>query len=99
MIIECTDPGHGTDERTGAVVCPDPDCLVAAVHSGPDPMDRLPAVRPDWILESPDHLDRFEVEALAVLGDCGLVPQIVAPGEEDREADYVPFTPAVRRVG
>ena len=27
------------------------------------------------------------------------VDRLVAPGEDDREADYVPFAPAIRRVG
>ncbi|WP_101650323.1 hypothetical protein [Brevibacterium ihuae] len=98
MIIECTHPGHGIDPA-GVVSCPDPECLVAAVHSGPDPMSRLPDRRPEWILACPDRLDHAEVEALAILGDAGLVPQIVAPDHADRDLDYVPFAPAVRRVG
>lgn len=99
MIIECRHPDHRIDERTGGVVCPDPECLVAAAHSFEDPMSRLPERRPEWILESTGRLDHAEVEALAILGDCGLVPQIVAPSAEDRRTEYVPFVPAVHRAG
>lgn len=75
MLIECRQPDHRIDAASGAVVCSDPECLVAAVHGLPpvaDPMSRLPEDRPDWILRSPARLDAREVEALAVLGDAGL---------------------------
>ncbi|GAA4285580.1 hypothetical protein GCM10022261_31110 [Brevibacterium daeguense] len=99
MFIECTNPEHRIDARTGNIVCGDPECLVAASHALPDPMDRLPPTPPEWILSSPGRLDHSEVEALAVLGDFGLVPQIVAPDIVDADVDYVPWSPIMHRAG
>ncbi|WAL40747.1 hypothetical protein BRM1_02420 [Brevibacterium sp. BRM-1] len=101
MIIECTHPDHAVDPATGRTACPDPDCLVAAADGGFDPMDRLPAARPEWILASPDRLDAREVEALAVLGDAGLVPQVVGLEAGPAGAEPIGFTPArrLRRAG
>ncbi len=103
MIIECTHPDHHVDAASGVVSCPDPNCLVAAASTGFDPMSRLPGQRPDWILDCPDRLDAREVEALAVLGDAGLVPQIVELDGADHEDAAVPYLPAqvpgARRVG
>lgn len=96
MIIECTNPRHTADERTGAVSCPDPDCIVAAAGRR-SPMDRLPSERPEWLLECPHPLDHEEVEALALLGDYGLIPQIVEPELGDAPIDYVPWTSGARR--
>ena len=86
MIVECIHPDHFVD-ADGRIDCPAPNCLAAAIDRSnaarqPNPMDRLPARRPDWILSSPDLLEECEVEALAILGDAGLVPQIVSPGPD-----------------
>lgn len=102
MLIECQQPDHRIDEASGAVVCSDPECLVAAVHGLPvqaNPMSRLPTRRPSWILKSPDRLDAREVDALAVLGDAGLVPQIVSAAGEDDPIDLWPEFIAEHRAG
>lgn len=90
MFIACDHPEHAFNEATGQHICPDPQCLIVAVSHHADPMQRMPEVRPDWILASPDWLDAREVEALAVLGDAGLVPQVVAPDDADCDTDYFP---------
>lgn len=106
MLIECHQPDHRIDEASGVVVCSDPECLVAAVHGlgeGSDPMGRLPASRPEWVLSSPARLDAREVDALAVLGDAGLIPSIVRPMDDDGHAsdsvDLWPRRALSRRAG
>ncbi len=94
MIVECTHPDHVVD-AAGRIDCPAPNCLAAAIDRSdvarqPNPMDRLPAQRPDWILSSPDALEECEVEALAILGDVGLVPQIVSLGPDDATTEMRP---------
>ena len=94
MFIECTHPDHVVD-AAGRVDCPDPRCLVAAIDRSttglaPNPMDRLPRQRPEWILSSSDVLEEGEVEALAILGDAGLIPQIVSPGLDDAASGMRP---------
>lgn len=95
FFAECPHPGHTVDSA-GRVVCPDPECFVAAVDAASDPMRRLPAERPEWILSSPARLDAAEVEALAVLGDAGLIEQIVAPGEDDEDLGGLSLSSAQR---
>lgn len=94
MIVECTHPDHLID-AAGRIDCPAANCLAAAIDRSnvgrqPNPMDRLPAQRPDWILSSPDVLEECEVEALAILGDAGLVPQIVSLGPDDATTEMRP---------
>lgn len=94
MIVECTHPDHLID-ATGRIDCPALNCLAAAIDRSdvgqrPNPMDRVPAQRPDWILSSPDVLEECEVEALAILGDAGLVPQLVSLGPEDATTEMRP---------
>ncbi len=94
MIVQCTHPEHFVD-AAGRIDCPAPNCLAAAIDRSdaarrPNPMERLPARRPDWILSSPDLLEECEVEALAILGDAGLVPQIVSLGPDDASTEMRP---------
>lgn len=94
MIVQCTHPEHFVD-AAGRIDCPAPNCLAAAIDRSdaarrPNPMDRLPDRRPDWILSSPDLLEECEVEALAILGDAGLVPQIVSLGPDDASTEMRP---------
>ena len=97
MQIECRERDHRVVD--GRVECPDPECLVAALHGGAaSPMARLPRERPDWILQSPSAWTADEVEALAVLGDAGLVPQIVQPDFGDAGSERAPWPQPARII-
>lgn len=98
MIVECRNCHDEGCTRGGG-------CVVAAVHAlePTHPEQPEPA---DWIVSKPEFFDERELEALAVLSDAGLVPQLIpamsapsALAEQEPEDAFWPVGGPLRRAG